>query len=100
MDGKQFDDLIRQICTTRLTRMGALRGLTGAVLAPLIGAVCGPDATDAKGKHKNRNKHKNKNNHRGKGKGQARTAGDEPEEPASEEARARSKGRRARTGRC
>jgi hypothetical protein len=50
MDGEKFDDLIRQFCTTRLTRLSALRGLVAGAAAALTGATLASDDTDAKGK--------------------------------------------------
>ena len=47
MDGEKFDNLIRQICTTRLTRVSALRGLVAGAVAALTGATLASDDTDA-----------------------------------------------------
>jgi hypothetical protein len=52
MDGEKFDDLIRKLCTTRLTRLGALRGLAVGAAAVLTGATLASDETDAKSKKK------------------------------------------------
>jgi hypothetical protein len=50
MDGKSFDDLIRRFCTTRLTRVSALRGFIAAATAAMTGASLADDETDAKKK--------------------------------------------------
>ena len=50
MDGEKFDDLIRRICTTRLTRMSALRGLVGSAAAALAGAAVASNEAEAKPK--------------------------------------------------
>src|SRR5918993_2133500 len=48
MDGQKFDELIRSICTTRLTRWGALRGLVAGVAATVTGSALIADDADAK----------------------------------------------------
>jgi hypothetical protein len=50
MDGEKFDDLIRKICTTRLTRVGALRGMVAGAAAALTGATLAFEETAGKGK--------------------------------------------------
>jgi hypothetical protein len=72
VDGKTFDDLIRRFCTTRLTRVSALRGLVAGVAASLTGASLASDidaknkkkghkhSAKASSKHKGSNKHKKK----------------------------------------
>jgi hypothetical protein len=47
MDDQRFDDLVKRLCPTRLTRLSALRGLAGGVAA-LTGAVLAADVTDAR----------------------------------------------------
>jgi len=48
MDGKKFDSLIKQFCTTRLTRKSALRGLVAGAAAAVTGASFGSGGVDAK----------------------------------------------------
>ena len=50
MDGEKFDALLKRICTTRLTRISALRGLVAGAAAALTGAAIASDETDAKKK--------------------------------------------------
>jgi hypothetical protein len=50
MDGEKFDDLLKRLCTTRLTRISALRGLVAGAAAALTGAAIASDETDAKKK--------------------------------------------------
>ena len=49
MDGDRFDDLIKRLGTTRLTRLTALRGLAVGALAATLG-IAAPDEADAKRK--------------------------------------------------
>src|SRR5215218_5808419 len=48
MDGENFDDLLKKVCTTRLTRLGMLRGLAAGAMAALAGSAVGSDDADAK----------------------------------------------------
>ena len=50
MDGEKFDDLLKRLCTTRLTRISALRGLVAGAAAALTGATLASDETDARKK--------------------------------------------------
>jgi hypothetical protein len=50
MDGQKFDELIKQFCTTRLTRWGALRGLVAGVATTVAGSALLADDADAKKK--------------------------------------------------
>src|SRR5215203_4935753 len=43
MDGENFDDLLKKVCTTRLTRLGMLRGLAAGAVAALAGSAVGSD---------------------------------------------------------
>jgi hypothetical protein len=52
MDGEKFDDLLKRFCTTRLTRLDALRGLVAGAAAALTGASIGSDDAEAKNKKK------------------------------------------------
>jgi len=54
MDGKKFDSLIKQFCTTRLTRKNALRGLVAGVAAAVTGASFAAGDVDAKKKRRGR----------------------------------------------
>jgi hypothetical protein len=56
VDGEQFDELIRRVSSTRLTRLGALRGLTGGLSAALGGAALAVQETAAKKKGKSHKK--------------------------------------------
>jgi hypothetical protein len=47
MDGSSFDQLIKQLGTTRVTRLTALRGLAVGAVAAAIG-IAAPDEVDAK----------------------------------------------------
>jgi hypothetical protein len=47
MDGSQFDQLIKRLGTTRITRLTALRGLAVGALAATLGFAA-PDGADAK----------------------------------------------------
>ena len=58
MDGERFDDLVKKFCTTRLTRLSALRGLAGGAAAVLTGAVLASDETEAKKAHGQNHKKK------------------------------------------
>jgi hypothetical protein len=48
MDGERFDDLVRRLSTTRLSRSRALRGVAGGVTALLTGAALGSTETAAR----------------------------------------------------
>src|SRR5215218_8492754 len=48
MDGENFDDLLKKVCTTRLTRLSVLRGLAAGAVAALAGSAVGSDDADAK----------------------------------------------------
>ncbi len=54
MDGKNFDDLVKQFSTTRLTRWAALRGFVAGAAAALTGASLFAD--DAEGQNRRRGK--------------------------------------------
>src|SRR5215203_2542736 len=57
MDGQKFDELIKQICTTRLTRLNALRGLVAGAAAAVTGsALVAHDAGATKGRHSGKKK--------------------------------------------
>jgi hypothetical protein len=57
MDSDRFDDLIRQITATRLTRASALHGLAGGLLAAVAGGILATSDTTAKpGKKRKRRK--------------------------------------------
>ena len=47
MDDQRFDELVMRLCTIRLTRLSALRGLVGGAAA-LAGAVLVSEETEAK----------------------------------------------------
>src|SRR5215218_9647997 len=47
MDGTRFDQLIKQLGTTRITRLTALRGLAVGAVAAALGFAA-PDEADAK----------------------------------------------------
>jgi hypothetical protein len=74
MDGKTFDDLIRRFCTTRLTRLSALRGFITAAVAAATGATLADDETDAKkkrGRGRGAARKEGKKSAKGKGKGKS-----------------------------
>ena len=48
MDGTRFDDLIKGLCTKRLTRLSALRGLVAGAAAAVAGVALFSEETDAK----------------------------------------------------
>ena len=48
MDGDRFDDLIRRVYTSRLSRVNALRGVAAGVAAVLAGGALGTKETEAK----------------------------------------------------
>ena len=52
MDDVRFDALVRRLGATPLTRALALRGLTGGVLAGVLGSAIAVSSTDAKKKRK------------------------------------------------
>jgi hypothetical protein len=52
MDGHTFDELIRRLGTTRLTRVRALRGIVAAATAAVTGTSLGLDVMEAKKKAK------------------------------------------------
>src|SRR5688572_8405405 len=57
MDGEKFDDLLKKVCTTRLTRLSALRGLAVAAVATVTGsAFVANDAVAGKKSKKARKK--------------------------------------------
>jgi hypothetical protein len=63
MDGTKFDQLIKSVTTTRITRLTALRGLAVGALAAIIGFAA-PDEADAKkrcSECQKKKKHKSKN---------------------------------------
>ena len=47
MDEKRFDELVKQLCTTRLTRVSMIRGLAAGAVAALTGAAVSPGHTVA-----------------------------------------------------
>src|SRR5215212_2027480 len=49
MDGTRFDQLIKRMGTTRITRLTALRGLAVGAVAAAVGFAA-PDEADAKGR--------------------------------------------------
>jgi hypothetical protein len=63
MDGDRFDNLIKRLGASRLTRLSALRGLTAAAVAA-AGASLVVDEGEAKKRRKDENKNKNKNRKR------------------------------------
>jgi hypothetical protein len=57
MDGEKFDDLLKKVCTTRLTRLGVFRGLAVAAVATVTGsAFVSDDAVAGKKSKKARKK--------------------------------------------
>jgi hypothetical protein len=48
LDAKRFDDMVKQVATTRLTRLSALRGLAAAGIAALTGVRFAAEQGDAK----------------------------------------------------
>jgi hypothetical protein len=65
MDGKQFDDLLREWSSTRLSRLSALRGLIAGAATAVTGASLGLAETDAKSKKKGKGKnHKKSKSHK------------------------------------
>ena len=48
MDGQKFDELVKQFCTTRLTRWSALRGLVAGAAATVTGAAVLSDDAEAR----------------------------------------------------
>ena len=52
MDGEKFDALLKRMCTTRLTRLDALRGLVAGAAAAVTGASLGSNETKAQKKKK------------------------------------------------
>ena len=64
MDGEKFDDLLKRLCATRLTRISALRGLVAGAAAALTGATLASDDADAKKRGKGKSR-------KGKGKGKS-----------------------------
>src|SRR5687768_3721735 len=64
MDGQKFDELVKQFCTTRLTRLSALRGLVAGVAATVTGSTLIADDADAK---KGRGGAKAENKKKGRG---------------------------------
>src|SRR5829696_8551773 len=66
MGPQKFDDLVKQFCTTRLTRWGALRGLVAGAAAAVTGSALATDDADAK-----KGRHGAHSQSKGKGKGKA-----------------------------
>src|SRR5690242_12197874 len=60
MDGRQFDQIVKQFCTTPLTRWSALRGL----MAGLVAALTGLSIFEGDGEAKNK-KHSKQKGHGG-----------------------------------
>ena len=57
MDGEKFDDLLKKVCTTRLTRLGVVRGLAVGAMAAVTGsAFVADDAVAGKKSKKARRK--------------------------------------------
>jgi hypothetical protein len=54
VDGKRFDDVIRRMGTTRLTRLRALQGLAAATAVGLIGGSVVSDETAAANRNRSR----------------------------------------------
>ncbi len=52
MDGTQFDQLVKRLATTRLTRLTALRGLTVGAVTALSGVGLGREEAGAKKKNR------------------------------------------------
>jgi hypothetical protein len=71
MDGQKFDELIKQFCTTRLTRWSALRGLVAGVATTVTGsALLSEDAEAKKGRGaraENKKDGGGKDEHKGRG---------------------------------
>jgi hypothetical protein len=65
MDGHKFDDLIRRLTVTRLTRWDALRGLVaGAAAVTGVARVADETAAKKRGKGKGKKSNKKKNGNR------------------------------------
>jgi hypothetical protein len=47
MDDKRFDDLVKRLCTTRLTRVSMIRGLAAGTVAALTGARLASQSGDS-----------------------------------------------------
>src|SRR5215211_789495 len=60
MEDQRFDDLVKRLCTTRLTRLSALRGLAGGAAAALTGALLASDDTEAKKRARGENHKKHR----------------------------------------
>ena len=58
MDGDQFDDLAKRFCSTRLTRLSALRRAAGGAVALMTGVLIAASESDAKGKKRKTSKRK------------------------------------------
>jgi hypothetical protein len=54
VENERFDDLIKRLETTRVTRGAALRGLLGGGAAVLLGTTLSRDGADARRKHQHR----------------------------------------------
>jgi hypothetical protein len=61
MDDGRFDELVQSFAKVRITRLAAVRGLIGSVIAGVAGVGVLPDEIDAKG-NKGKGKGKGKNN--------------------------------------
>ena len=66
MDGDTFDDLVKRLTQTRLSRVDALRGMLASAVVGLTGAPLA-DETDAR-KKRNAGKKKHREARHGKGK--------------------------------
>ena len=75
MDGQKFDELIKQFCTTRLTRLSALRGLVAGVAATVTGSALIADDAEARKKGRGGAKAQDKKKGGGK-KGGGKKGGD------------------------
>lgn len=68
MDGEQFDQLVRTICTKRLTRISTIRGVAAGLIASLLGTTNFADDAEAKKrKHKGKGARAQQKRHKGKG---------------------------------
>src|SRR5689334_1166204 len=57
MDGRQFDQIVKQFCTAPLTRWSALRGLMAGLVAALTGVSIFAVDTEAKNKKQSKKGH-------------------------------------------
>jgi len=78
MDGEKFDDLLKKVCTTRLTRLGALRGLAVAAVAAVTGSALVADDASAGHGHKKQARRKSRSAATCRNLGQACKPGNAP----------------------